>query len=138
MLERLVKKGRIVPCSLENPAGRPTLGWIRPADLELAGRLKAVRPRDDRGVLLSPFDPLLWDRARVKRLFDFDQVLEIFKPAPPKRSHRRATLPPGRPGSTIAEAGLNFRVRNGNGCGPCSVNGGKTCKEKTSGLRATE
>ena len=42
-------------------------------------------PRDwrpcDRGVLLSPFDPLLWDRARVRRLFGFDQVLEIFKPA---------------------------------------------------------
>ncbi len=40
-----------------------------------------MRPRRDRGVLLSPFDPLLWDRARVRRLFGFDQVLEIFKPA---------------------------------------------------------
>ncbi len=28
--------------------------------------------------------------------------------------------------STIAEAGLNFRVRNGNGCGPRSIDGGKT------------
>ena len=25
---------------------------------------------------------MLWDRPRVKRLFDFDQVLEVFKPAP--------------------------------------------------------
>ena len=33
--------------------------------------------------------------------------------------------PTGKPGSTIAEAGLNFRVRNGNGCGPCSMDGGK-------------
>jgi uncharacterized protein YcaQ len=24
---------------------------------------------------------VLWDRARVQRLFDFDQILEIFKPA---------------------------------------------------------
>jgi uncharacterized protein YcaQ len=40
-----------------------------------------VRPRKDQGVLLSPFDPVLWDRTRVRRLFGFDQVLEIFKPA---------------------------------------------------------
>ena len=33
-------------------------------------------------MLLSPFDPVLWDRRRVAQLFEFDQVLEIFKPAP--------------------------------------------------------
>ena len=33
-------------------------------------------------MLLSPFDPVLWDRARVARLFGFDALLEIFKPAP--------------------------------------------------------
>ena len=33
-------------------------------------------------MLLSPFDPLLWDRTRVSRLFGFDALLEIFKPAP--------------------------------------------------------
>ena len=33
-------------------------------------------------MLLSPFDPLLWDRPRVARLFGFDALLEIFKPAP--------------------------------------------------------
>ena len=81
-LEGLAARGSIVPCVLENPDGRPTPGWIRPADLDLAARLARVRPPSDRGVLLSPFDPLLWDRARVKRLFDFDPILEIFKPAP--------------------------------------------------------
>jgi uncharacterized protein YcaQ len=44
-----------------------------------------VRPRTDRGVLLSPFDPVLWDRRRVRHLFAFDQVLEIFKPAPERK-----------------------------------------------------
>lgn len=81
-LERLREKGQIVPCALENPEGKPTLGWSRPEDLELTARLETVRPRADRGVLLSPFDPLLWDRARAERLFGFDQILEIFKPAP--------------------------------------------------------
>jgi uncharacterized protein YcaQ len=85
-LAALREQGAIMPCALENPGenpgGRPTAGWIRPADLDLADRLERVRPREDRGVLLSPFDPVLWDRARTARLFGFDQALEIFKPAP--------------------------------------------------------
>jgi len=80
-LAALVAQGKLVRCTLQAPNASPTAGWIRPADLELAARLARCRPRADRGVLLSPFDPVLWDRARVRRLFDFDQVLEIFKPA---------------------------------------------------------
>lgn len=80
-LARLVDRGEVVACGLAHGDDRPTAGWIRAVDLELAARLRRVRPRPDRGVLLSPFDPLLWDRARVKVLFAFDQVLEIFKPA---------------------------------------------------------
>ena len=34
---------------------------------------------------MSPFDPVLWDRKRVERLFGFDQVLEIYKPKPQRR-----------------------------------------------------
>jgi uncharacterized protein YcaQ len=81
VLARLVGLEKVVPCALDDGKGRRTAGWVRLEDLELAARLETVRPRRDRGVLLSPFDPLLWDRARVKRLFTFDQVLEIFKPA---------------------------------------------------------
>jgi len=80
-LRRLVETGRVMPCALENPGGRATPGWIRPEDRELAARLDRARPRADRGVLLSPFDPLLWDRVRVRRLFGFSQVIETFKPA---------------------------------------------------------
>ncbi|MDX1385775.1 MAG: crosslink repair DNA glycosylase YcaQ family protein, partial [Thermoanaerobaculia bacterium] len=78
-LAELEEEGRIVACRLVGPA-RPQAGWIRPADLDLADRLASARPRADRGVLLSPFDPLLWDRDRVDLLFGFHQVLEIFKP----------------------------------------------------------
>ena len=91
-LRRLEEQGAVVPCTLEDAGQRPVKGWVRPADLELAARLRTVRPRRDRGVLLSPFDPLLWDRARVARLFDFDQVLEIFKPAP-QRNYGYYCLP---------------------------------------------
>jgi len=80
-LDRLRARGHVMPCLLEERGGGLRKGWIRPTDRELAARLERVRPRRDRGVLLSPFDPVLWDRDRVRRLFDFEQVLEIFKPA---------------------------------------------------------
>ena len=91
-LNRLVAKGTIVSCILTGDNIKKSPGWIQPCDLELASRLKRVRPRADRGVLLSPFDPVLWDRRRVQQLFDFDQILEIFKPAP-KRKYGYYCLP---------------------------------------------
>jgi uncharacterized protein YcaQ len=81
-LRRLQEKGAVLACALEAGDGSASMGWIRPDDRELAARLERARPRADMGVLLSPFDPVLWDRARVARLFGFDALLEIFKPAP--------------------------------------------------------
>jgi uncharacterized protein YcaQ len=80
-IKRLSERGEIVACEVVCEDGKKHRGWIRPHDLELTGRLERMRPRDDRGVFLSPFDPLLWDRGRVQTLFGFHQVLEIFKPA---------------------------------------------------------
>jgi hypothetical protein len=84
-LEELRGQGRIEACALVDGSGKKPRGWIRPEDLELAARLERARPRRDGAVLLSPFDPVLWDRKRVKLLFGFDQILEIFKPAPQRR-----------------------------------------------------
>jgi uncharacterized protein len=80
-LERLVARGAVAPCTLVGDEGSRQVGWVRAEDLELAARLEPLRPSPADGVLLSPFDPVLWDRPRVARLFGFDQVLEIFKPA---------------------------------------------------------
>jgi uncharacterized protein YcaQ len=102
-LRRLEEKGEVVACALVAGDGRRTAGFARPADLELAARLEAARPRSDRGVLLSPFDPVLWDRARVARLFGFDALLEIFKPAP-QRVYGYYCLP------VLAGEGLVARV----------------------------
>jgi uncharacterized protein YcaQ len=91
-LNRLVEKGEILPCGLAGNDGKKQPGWIRSTDLELGAKLTHLRPRKDQGVLLSPFDPILWDRRRVKLLFDFDQILEIFKPAP-KRTYGYYCMP---------------------------------------------
>lgn len=53
-------------------------GWAAPAYLR-AGR---TIPRRDRGTaLLCPFDPLIFFRPRVERLFNFRYRIEIYTPA---------------------------------------------------------
>jgi hypothetical protein len=42
-------------------------------------------PRPSASVLLSPFDNVLWDRTFVRRLFGFEHVIEVYKPAPQRR-----------------------------------------------------
>ncbi|WP_068185181.1 crosslink repair DNA glycosylase YcaQ family protein [Mycobacterium sp. UM_CSW] len=57
-------------------------GWSAPAYLR-AGR---TLPRSDRGTaLLCPFDPLIFFRPRVERLFNFHYRIEIYTPAAQRR-----------------------------------------------------
>jgi uncharacterized protein len=49
---------------------------VVPAAAELDGGVPS------RGVLLCPFDNLLWDRPFVERVFGFRHVIEVYKPAP--------------------------------------------------------
>lgn len=69
---------------LETTSLRPVRveGWRDPAYLAYnaeAGLKPGLRGRT---VLLSPFDSLLWDRARLERLFHVTYRLEAYVPAP--------------------------------------------------------
>lgn len=57
-------------------------GWSAPAYL----RPGQTIPRSDRGTaLLCPFDPLIFFRPRVERLFGFRYRIEIYTPAPKRQ-----------------------------------------------------
>jgi hypothetical protein len=94
----------LVPVRVE---GWDTDAWADPAALEaLNGRGR------HRTTLLSPFDSLIWDRARALRLFGFVHRLEAYTPAA-KRVHGYYAMPvlagghlvgrvdPGRSRSTL-------------------------------------
>ncbi|MCU1592736.1 MAG: hypothetical protein JWO12_128 [Frankiales bacterium] len=66
----LVEEGALHPVTVA--------GWKSQAYLS-AG---AVMPRwVKRSALLSPFDPLVWERSRTERLWDVDYRIEIYVPA---------------------------------------------------------
>lgn len=90
-----------------NPGGRPAgAAWADPAALETVPRGR------HRTTLLSPFDSLVWERARTERIFDFTHRLEAYTPKP-KRVHGYFAMPvlaggrlvgrvdPGREGRTL-------------------------------------
>ncbi|MHA1565271.1 MAG: winged helix-turn-helix domain-containing protein [Alphaproteobacteria bacterium] len=68
-LKDLVESGDLVECEVE--------GWRKPGFLH-----KDTRPRRISGrALLTPFDPLIWERSRAERLFGFRYRIEIYTPA---------------------------------------------------------
>lgn len=77
----LVEAGELVPARVE--------GWRDTAYLP-AGVGTAPKPRA--AAIVSPFDPLMWERDRVERLFGFRYRIEIYVPAH-KREHGYYVLP---------------------------------------------
>ncbi len=82
--------GEIAAVQVESADGsRPRASWAVP---DWEARAAALPPAPPRIRLLSPFDPILRDRKRTLRLFDFDYRFEAFVPGE-HRVHGYYVLP---------------------------------------------
>jgi uncharacterized protein len=71
IVDGLVEEGLVRRLAVDD-GGAPV---VAPVDAEIDGAPSG-------GVLLCPFDNLVWDRAFLQRVFGFDHVIEVYKPAP--------------------------------------------------------
>jgi uncharacterized protein YcaQ len=113
-VEAVVRETELVEVEVE--------GWDRPAWAD-PGALEATARRGrHRTTLLSPFDSLVWDRARTLRLFGFVHRLEAYVPRA-RRVHGYFAMPllsggrlvgrvdPGRDGRTLVAKQLSAEPR---------------------------
>ena len=72
LFAELVEDGRLVACVVSDPSGNAMKAFMHP---------DATVPRSvEARALLSPFDPIVWNRPRASWLFDFEYRIEIYVP----------------------------------------------------------
>ncbi len=81
-LERLVEAGRLKRVAVE---GRPEPWYLHPENQSLLEYALLGELAPTYTTLLSPFDPLIWDRERARVLFNFDFALECYLPQEKRR-----------------------------------------------------
>lgn len=107
--EVLVAEGLLLRAQVQ---GWDVPAYIHPDHLDLARRAAAGALVPTVTSLLSPFDPIVWDRRRALELFGFDYRLECYTPAA-KRRHGYFVLPVLRRGVLVGRADAKAHRRAG-------------------------
>jgi len=88
-LAQLAVQGLAIPVEV---SGLAEPAWLDPTQVPRLEALRDGKGRPTLTTLLSPFDSLVWTRARGSALFGFDYRIEVYTPAP-KRRYGYYTLP---------------------------------------------
>jgi uncharacterized protein YcaQ len=76
-LDHLVDQGTVLRVAVE---GWNAPGYVHASQSALLKKAAAGKLQATHTALLSPFDPVVWDRERASKLFDFDYRLECYTP----------------------------------------------------------
>jgi uncharacterized protein YcaQ len=107
--ESLASAGDLVRARVE---GWDEPAYIHPDHLDTARSAAGGLLAPTLTTLLSPFDPVVWDRRRALELFDFDYRLECYTPAD-KRRYGYFTLPILRRG--VLAGRIDAKAHRGSG-----------------------
>ncbi len=82
LLDELAEEGSLLPARIE---GWDDPAYVHPDNAGLAEAVLSGGLRPSITTLLSPFDPVVWDRARALELFGFEYRIEVYTPAARRR-----------------------------------------------------
>lgn len=108
-LDALVGQGALLRAAVD---GWTEPVYIHPDHAELATQAAAGKLTASVTSVLSPFDPIVWDRRRASELFGFDYTLECYTPAP-KRQYGYFCLPILRRGALVGRVDAKAHRREG-------------------------
>ena len=109
IVSELASEGALLSVEVE---GWREPAFVHPENQKLLRRAAAGKIETELTTLLSPFDPLVWDRARARVMFDFDYRLECYTPAP-KRIYGYFTLPLLHRGSLVGRLDAKAHRKDG-------------------------
>jgi uncharacterized protein YcaQ len=95
LIQELIEDGKLMKLEVE---GWKTTGYAIP-------KVNLTPPTHQGTTVLSPFDPVCWNRERTSRVFGFDYKIEIYVPEP-KRVFGYYSLPLLHNGELIARLDL--------------------------------
>lgn len=87
--DRLADEGALMRVAVE---GWKEPAFVHPDHADTMRSAAAGRGKPVLTTLLSPFDPLVWDRRRASEMFGFDYRIEVYTPGP-KRVYGYYVLP---------------------------------------------